>query len=318
VVDVTARAAELARLHRGIGVRRYRSLVAHWLGTWFTRPVPAVREPVPALSSGQLAITFGGHATAVLRYAGLAIAFDPMLGRWVGGVRRAVEPGLIAADFADVGLILISHRHADHLHMPTLAMLPRAATVVVPTGAASWLSKLGFARVVELAPGADLDMRGVQITATPTSHGDGDLARGLSYVIRGDGPSAFVCGDSGYFSGFSDIGSRFAPDLSLLPIGGFMPTSFRSRHMSPLDALYAFEDLRSRLFVPIHHGAFALSYERLGEPARWLGELAAARGMRDHVLVMAPGQTERFVAPSHEIWVDVSSAPVAAPPPQSP
>ncbi|HEV7559240.1 MAG TPA: MBL fold metallo-hydrolase, partial [Kofleriaceae bacterium] len=171
-MDVTARAAELARLHRGIGVRRYRSLVAHWLGTWFTRPAPAVHEPVPALSSGQLAITFGGHATAILRYAGLAIAFDPMLGRWVGGVRRAVEPGVAAADFADVGLILISHRHADHLHMPTLAMLPRAATVVVPIGAAAWLSKLGFARVVELAAGADLDMRGVQITATPTSHGD--------------------------------------------------------------------------------------------------------------------------------------------------
>ena len=35
--------------------------------------------------------------------------------------------------------------------------------------------------------------------------------------------------------------------------------------MSPLDALYAFEDLRARLLVPIHHGAFALSYERLDE-----------------------------------------------------
>ena len=34
--------------------------------------------------------------------------------------------------------------------------------------------------------------------------------------------------------------------------------------MSPLDALYAFEDLRARLLVPIHHGAFALSYEQLG------------------------------------------------------
>ena len=224
-----------------------------------------------------------------------------MLGRWVGGVRRAVEPGLSPADLDDVGLILISHRHADHLHVPTLKKLPRkTATIVVPAGAAAWVSSLGFARVIELQPGADLELRGVQVIAYPTAHGDADLARGISYVVRPvpdsaePAPSLYLCGDSGYFSGFAEIGERFAPDIAMLPIGGFFPQSFRSRHMSPLDALYAFEDLRSRLLVPIHHGAFALSYERLGEPVRWLLELASQRGVRDHVKIMAPGQSAPF------------------------
>ena len=119
-------------------------------------------------------------------------------------------------------------------------------------------------------------------------------------MVTGDGPSVYLCGDSGYFSGFAELGTRFAPDIALLPIGGFLPRSFRARHMSPLDALFAFEDLRARMFVPIHHGAFAISYEQLDEPARWLVELAKARGVRDHVLVMAPGQSERFVRP--EVW----------------
>lgn len=281
-------------LHRSVPVRRYRSLLGHWMTRWFRPPRPASFEPVPSIADGQVAVTFGGHATVVARYAKLAIAFDPMLGRWVGGVRRAVEPGLAPGDLLDVGLVLISHRHADHMHLPTLKKLPRSATVVVPAGAASWVSPLGFARVVELAPGADLEMRGVQVIATPTSHGEDDLARGLAYVVRGNGPSLFLCGDSGYFSGFADIGERFAPDVAALPIGGFVPASFRSRHMSPLDALFAFEDLRARLFVPIHHGSFALSYEQLDEPARWLVELATQRGVRDNVHVMAPGQTERF------------------------
>jgi len=294
------RAQELGRLHREIPVRRYRSLVGHWMARWFRAPRPATPEPVPEIAPGQLAVTFGGHATVIARYHGLAIAFDPMLGRWIGGVRRAVEPGLLASDFDDVGLVLISHRHADHLHVPTLAKLPRAATIVVPMGAAGWVSGLGFARVIELSPGADIDIRGVQITAAATSHGDHELARGLAYVVRGDGPSAFLCGDSGYFSGFADIGERFAPDVAALPIGGFLPASFRQRHMSPLDALYAFEDLRARLLVPIHHGSFALSYEQLDEPARWLTELASARGVRDHVLVMQPGQHERFDLPATE------------------
>lgn len=279
-------------------VRRYRSLVGHWMTRWLRRPRPAVYEPVPAVDAGQLAITFGGHATVIARYRELTIAFDPMLGRWIGGVRRAVEPGLAYGDLADVRLILISHRHGDHLHLPTLRRMPRAATVVVPTGGAGWVSGLGFARVVELAPGSDLEMRGVQVVAAPVSHGEDELARGLAYVLRGDGPSAFLCGDSAYFSGFSSVGEQYAPDVALLPIGGFVPASFRSRHMSPLDALYAFEDLRARVLVPIHHGTFALSYEEIDEPARWLLELARARGLRDHVMVMAAGQSERFVTPA--------------------
>lgn len=295
--QASARAAELSRLHREIPVRRYRSLVGHWMARWFRAPRPAQLEAVPTIGAGEVAVSFGGHATVIARYPGLAIAFDPMLGRWIGGVRRAVEPGLAPGDFSDVGLILISHRHADHLHLPTLRRLPRAATMVVPAGAASWVSSLGFARVVELQPGADLELRGITVTAAPTSHGDHELARGLSYVLTPQerGPSMFLCGDSGYFSGFAEIGARFAPDLALLPIGGFLPSSFRARHMSPLDALYAFEDLRSRMLVPIHHGAFALSYEELDEPLRWLLELAKQRGMREHVQVMSAGQSERFV-----------------------
>jgi L-ascorbate metabolism protein UlaG (beta-lactamase superfamily) len=297
-------------------VERYKSLVGHWIARWFSPPAPARRDPVPPVRDGHVVVTFGGHATVLVRYPTLSIAFDPMLGRWVGGVRRAVEPGLAPPDFDGVGLVLISHRHADHLHLPTLGKLPRrTATIVVPPGGAATVSPLGFARVIELAPGADLELRGIQIIAYATAHGEGELARGSSYVVRPSpgtqggieraAPSLYLCGDSGYFSGFADVGERFAPDIAMLPIGGFYPGSFRSRHMSPLDALYAFEDLRARLLVPIHHGAFALSYERLGEPARWLVELARARGVADHVKVMAPGQTEPF-SDNYPAWHPMS------------
>lgn len=325
----TSRAGELTKLHRSIPVARYRSLVGHWIARWFRPPRPAQHSPILKPQTGECVVTFAGHASVIARYPSLTIAFDPMLGRWIGGVRRAVEPGVAPGDFEDVGLVLISHRHADHLHLPTLKLLPRkATTIVVPAGGASWVSDLGFARVIELAPGADLELRGIQVIAYATSHGEGELARGLSYVVRPvpgaapppiraasptaltistdsedtppaqrpSGPSLYLCGDSGYFSGFADIGERFAPDIAFLPIGGFYPRSFRARHMSPLDALYAFEDLRARLMVPIHHGAFPLSYERLDEPARWLLELAASRGLREHVMVMSAGQTERFPA----------------------
>jgi L-ascorbate metabolism protein UlaG (beta-lactamase superfamily) len=292
-----SRAQELERLHRRIRVRRHASLLTAWFARWFRAPRPAQLEPLPPVAPGQVSITFAGHATSLIRYARLSIAIDPMLGRWLGGVRRAVEPGLAPADLSGIDLILITHRHTDHLHLPTLDRLPRSATVVVPPGAAPLISPLGFARVIELAAGSDLELRGVQIVAAPMRHGDDPRARGLSYVVLGDGPSVYACGDGGYFSGFAAIGASYAPDLALLPIGGYWPRSFRARHMSPLDALYAFEDLRARVLIPIHHGAFALSYERLDEPARWLAELAAERELTANLCVLAPGQSELFVPP---------------------
>jgi L-ascorbate metabolism protein UlaG (beta-lactamase superfamily) len=118
----------------------------------------------------------------------------------------------------------------------------------------------------------------------------------LGYVLRGDGPSVFFCGSSGYFDSFSKVGRQFSPDISLLPIGGFAP--FRKDHMSPLDAIYAFEDLASKIMIPIRYGSFALSYEKLHVPGRWLAELVAERDLEEHVVAIAPGQSRIFVRPS--------------------
>jgi L-ascorbate metabolism protein UlaG (beta-lactamase superfamily) len=286
----------LDREHRRLKVRRYRSLMLHWMARWLRAPAPVVPDPLVPVRADEVAVTFVGHASALLRYPQVTVAFDPMLGNWVGAARRAVRPGLTAADFREVGLILISHRHLDHLHPQTMAQMPRQATVVVPPGGAAILSPLGFERVIELRPGARLECAGLKISTFALAHGGQELATGLNYLLRGAGPSVFLFGDSAYDPGFAAIGARYAPDIALLPIGGFWPRGFRRRHMSPLDALAAFKDLASRALVPIHHGAFALSYERLDEPLRLLLTAAEERRLREYVVAMAPGQTDIFAA----------------------
>ena len=310
-VDWGPRKAELDRLHRAAKVRRVRSLVGRWLIDAMRPPRIAAPAPLPAVGPGQLAVTFGGHASVLLRTGGLTIAFDPMLGRWAGGAHRAVESALTAGHLAAVSLVLISHGHRDHLHLPSLESVPRAATVIVPSGVAAAVSPLGFARVVELQPGAELVTDGVTVVATALDHGGDPLARAVGYVVTGDGPSAFLCGDAGYSPVFAQVGARHAPDVAFLPIGGFLPWSFRARHMSPLDALYALEDLGARLMIPIHHGAFALSYERLDEPERGLRELVAERGLAAHVRFLPPGGTEVFATPPAD-FAAPSIAPATA------
>jgi len=49
--------------------------------------------------------------------------------------------------------------------------------------------------------------------------------------------------------------------------------------------------------IPIHHGTFALSYETLADPSRWLAELVHERGLKEFVVELEPGQSRVFVPP---------------------
>lgn len=293
-----SRLEELEDLHRARKPSRRMSLLLAWLAGWFRPPRRAAVEPLPVVACGELGITFAGHATLLARYADVTVAFDPMLGMRIGPIPRAVEPGLSPAEMHDVDLVLISHAHPGHLDRRTLRKLPRSATIVVPPRTAHLVSGLGFARVIELGIGQSLQHRRLDVACTPVRHSVGRGGTACSYVIRGDGPSLFFCADSAYFSGFVEIGRRYRPDIAALPIGGYVPRGLRDGHMSPLDAIYAFEDLGARVLVPIHYGAFALSYETLDDPLRWLAQLVAERGLERHVCVLPPGASRRFTRPA--------------------
>jgi len=288
-----SRAEELDELNRAHRPARHRSLLSAWAAGWLRRPPPPAREPVPVAGAGEVCVTFGGHSTVVLGFPRLRVAVNPMLGARIGLVRRAQSPGVTVDDLAGCDLILVTHPAPEFLHKDTLARLPATATIVVPSRCAGLISQLGFARVVELGVGSALTHRGVEVTATAVRH----RGPGCAYVLRGDGPSVYYCGASGYFSGFADVGTRFRPDIALLPISGYAPRSFRDEYMSPLDALYAFEDLAARMMIPIRHGAFVLSYERLDEPLRWLQRLVTDRDLARYVSPLAAGASRKFVTP---------------------
>lgn len=85
----------------------------------------------------------------------------------------------------------------------------------------------------------------------------------------------YFAGDSGYFSGFKDIGKRFNVDVALMPIGAYEPEWFMGpQHVTPEDALRAFKDTGASLFVPMHYGAFKLADDT---PREALDRLEAER-----------------------------------------
>jgi L-ascorbate metabolism protein UlaG (beta-lactamase superfamily) len=257
------------------------------------RPASEVANPAP----GNIAVTFVGHASVMLTTHWARVLVDPFLGNFLLAVRREEAACLARSDAQDTSLVLISHAHPDRLHLPSLRQLPRSAVIAVPPRCSAVVRRLGFARVVELAPGQAFEHRDTEITAVAARH---DGRRGLfdrtwrcagGYLVKSAGTSVYYAGDSAYFSGFEEIGRRLHPDVALLPIAGYQPPSQRENHMSPLDAVQAFIDLGAKLLVPVGYGSFPVGYEPDDEPLAWLTQLCAERGLTGRLVVLRPGET---------------------------
>src|SRR6478735_3321351 len=89
--------------------------------------VPVV-EARPPLAPGELAVTWYGHATAVLEIDGARLLIDPVFSERVSPVRRFGPqrmhpvPGPIAG-IPTIDAVLISHDHYDHLDQPSIVKL---------------------------------------------------------------------------------------------------------------------------------------------------------------------------------------------------
>ena len=77
------------------------------------------------LTTGELTITYYGHACVIIKCGDFQLATDPWLvgDCFIGGwypLHGIVPPMYWAEDLARVDMIYISHRHPDHYHPETL------------------------------------------------------------------------------------------------------------------------------------------------------------------------------------------------------
>jgi L-ascorbate metabolism protein UlaG (beta-lactamase superfamily) len=253
-----------------------------------------------------VAVTFVGHASVAIDLAGVRIVTDPVLTSRLKHLRRV---GAAPTDFdpATVDLVAVSHQHHDHLHVPSLKLLPRAVHVVVPRGLGPRIRGLGFERVSELAVG-DVTWHGpVRVTAVPAVHDDRRHpgvrpVPPLGYLFEAPGPVAEAAAPptgalvrSVYFPGdtalFDDM-AALSPDLVLIPVWGWGPT-LGEGHLDPQGAAEALGLLGTPLAIPIHWGTLwpyhVRPNDRLVLPPRELATAVAARDLATEVLEVAPG-----------------------------
>jgi len=262
-------------------------------------PVPLITER-PAAAAGELAVTWLGHATALIEVDGRYVLADPVWGERVSpspaiGPARIHPVPLPIENLPVLDAIVISHDHYDHLDLPTVRSLlsSQTAPFVVPLGIGSHLRGWGVPenRIVELDWDEQHVMGELTLTCTESRHFSG---RGLkrnptlwcSWSIAGPRHRVYFGGDTGYTAAFAEIRKRYGPfDITVLPIGAY-GDQWPDIHLNPEEAVAAHQDLGGGLFVPIHWATFDLALHSWAEPVERL--LTAAGSAQ--VAVPRPGE----------------------------
>ena len=268
------------------------------------KPIP-VADASPRAAAAPLAVTWLGHATALVEIDGYRLLTDPVWSERCSpsktlGPQRLHPAPLELEALPALDAVVISHDHYDHLDMDSVRMLARTqrAVFVAPLGVGAHLREWGIpaSRVVELDWGSSYTIDDLTLTCTPARHFSGRfLSRNntlwSSWAFTGPAHRAFFGGDTGYTSTFADIGSQHGPfDLTLLPIGAYNK-SWPDVHMNPEEAVRAHRDLNAAapggVLVPIHWGTFRLAPHPWAEPADRLVEAAVEAAV--DIAVPKPG-----------------------------
>ncbi len=250
-----------------------------------------------------LSVTWWGHATTTITCAGVRVLTDPVLCKRMYHLNRIGGPvPPPEARLADV--VVISHLHGDHLHIPSLRRLPGTPRLLAPTGTVALLRRTDpelAARVQEMEVGSSADVAGLRIEAVAAAH-DGHrlpLSRhhgpALGYVLSGAGRRVWFAGDTGLFRAMAQIGPV---DTAIVPVGGWGPT-LGLHHLDPAGAAEAVRRVGAGDAVPIHYGTFwpfGLTHlrgfaELFGEPGRRFRDELAHQVPHATAHVLGPGAT---------------------------
>lgn len=305
---------------------RYRNITrtpAHGLGDflrWQMAPgkrfPPGHRYPLIKPDAHHLAqpgvapqLTWIGHSSFLFQVNGCNVLTDPVFSERASpfafaGPKRYTPAALQVKDLPAIDVVLISHNHYDHLDDATVRALHQRfgdhTVFCVPEGLADWFRKRGITKLIELSWWQSQTFDAGEVFCVPAQHfsgrgpGDANASLWCGWIMDIGATRLYFAGDTGYGPVFKTIGEVFGHvDLALLPIGAYDPRWFMGPvHVAPEEAVHIHRDVRARLSIGMHWGAFVLTDEPMDEPPRRLQQALHEQGIDPRRFrVMQHGQT---------------------------
>lgn len=191
-------------------------------------------------SKGDLSITFVGHGTLMMEFAGMVIHIDPVMG-------EADYSGMPDAD-----LVLITHEHGDHLDINAINHILKEDCPVVMTQ--KCIEQLeDFKGAVVMKNGDKQTIKGLPIEAVPAYNIEHKRSGGGAYHPKGEGNAYILTfGDTKVLIGgdtenVPEIKALKGIDIAFLPMN--LPYT-----MTPEMVADAARAIQPEYLYPYHYG----------------------------------------------------------------
>lgn len=253
----------------------------------------ATFKPFPNEAGKETKLTWFGHSAFLLEIEGKSILFDPMFGKAptpfpLRGQRYSGSLPFEIDELPMIDAVVLSHDHYDHLDYGSIMKLKgKVKQYFAPLGVGTHLERWGISpgKISEHDWWNEISFEGLQMVCAPARHFSGrsltdrNSSLWCSWVITSENSKIYFSGDGGYGPHFKEIGEKYGPfDITLMECGQY-DERWAAIHMLPEETVQAHIDVKGKVLIPVHWGAFTLSLHDWYDPVERAVKAAKESGV---------------------------------------